>query len=109
MKKFIVITCPKCGREYLPEEIFVAKGFFGSPSAIIRDRWGHINFFEGETLDTKEEYTCDKCGCTFDVDAKISFETKVNVKHTFDEEYSTPIYETEIKLEEPVDTKVGLW
>ena len=33
-KKDIVITCPHCGREYLPAEIYVPDAFFGKPSDI---------------------------------------------------------------------------
>ena len=36
-KKFSVITCPFCGKEYLPAEIFIPKVFFGNPQIIYRN------------------------------------------------------------------------
>lgn len=107
MKKFYVIKCPKCGYEYLPEEIYVK--VLGTSKNVVRDENGKIMFFEGESLNLHEEYICDNCGCTFDVDVKPTFETKVNVKHDFSEDFTTPIYEEErIELKEPKEDK-GLW
>jgi len=107
MNRFYTIKCPKCGCEYLPEEIFIPNAFFGKPKNIVKDDNGKIFSFEGDSLTTSEEYICDKCGCTFTIDCKIVFDTKVNVKHDFSEDYSTPIYKDRIILDEVNNNK--LW
>jgi len=48
-RKFEIIECPHCGREYLPAEIFVPHPFFGRPRDIVRDVYGHILDFEGNS------------------------------------------------------------
>lgn len=106
MKKFLTIKCPKCGCEYLFEEIYSACGFFGKPKNILRDDNGKIVAFEGDTLDTKETYTCDRCGCTFDVETKVLVDTKVNVEQDFSEDYSVQIYKDRLVLNED---RVSLW
>ena len=50
------------------------------------------DYFDNQTMDTHEEFICDKCDCAFDIDGKISFDTKVNTLHDFSEDYSTQIY-----------------
>ena len=108
MKKFYVIKCPKCGWEYLPEDIYIK--ILSNPKGEMRDENGRILFFEGETMDLHEEYTCDHCNCTFSVDMKPAFDTKVVVEHDFSEDYSTPIYsEDRFELEEPKGNTKGLW
>lgn len=89
--RFEIIECPKCGRQYLPAEVFVPKAFFGKPRDIVRDVYGKILEFEDTSLDLSESFTCDKCNTTFDVKAKISFATNNNKLENFDEEYSSPI------------------
>lgn len=89
--RFEIIECPKCGRQYLPAEVFVPKAFFGKPRDIVRDVYGKILEFEDTSLDLSESFTCDKCNTIFDVRAKISFATNNNKLENFDEEYSSPI------------------
>jgi uncharacterized C2H2 Zn-finger protein len=110
MKDFYVIKCPKCGFEYLPEEVYFPDVLTGTARNIVRDELtGKIIYFDGESMNTHEEMTCDRCGCTFDVNGKINFVTKINVAHDFSEDYSTKIYKNDrIKLEEPTVNKV-LW
>lgn len=91
MKKTEVITCPKCGREYLPAEIFVPNAFFGRPRDIVRDVYGTILDYEGTSLDVEETYTCDKCNTTFNIKARCSFATSLSKFENIDEEYSTKI------------------
>ena len=44
-RKLNVITCPKCGREYMPAEIFIPKNLLGAPSVIKRNADGKIEDF----------------------------------------------------------------
>ena len=89
--KLNVIKCPKCGKEYLPAEIFVPKSFFGSPQFIERNVDGTIRNHSGQDMDLNEVFTCDSCETTFDVKAILNFETSINVKHDFSEDYTSSI------------------
>ena len=84
--KLNVIVCPKCGREYLPAEIYVPGAFFGNPETVLRED-GKIIDFGGFTMDLKETYTCDGCDTVFDVTAKMTFETSVNEPRDFSSDY----------------------
>ena len=64
-RKFEVIACPKCGREYLPAELYVPNAFFGRPRDIVRDVYGTILDYEGTSVDLQETYICDKCNTNF--------------------------------------------
>lgn len=90
-RKLTVITCPKCGAEYLPSEIYVPNAFFGRPEIIKRDVDGHISDFIGSTLDVEESYCCDCCNTTFKVTAKISFTTQIDDKADFEHEYQSAL------------------
>lgn len=96
--KIKTITCPRCGREYLPAEIFIPNAFFGKPYDVERLDNGKIDFFSGTTLDVDEKYTCDRCHSTFTVHADINFQTAPEIKETFKEEYSTPVRAQRISL-----------
>ncbi len=85
MKQFI--TCPACGREYLPEEIFVRGDMYGNPKAIVRDEKGKIIGYSGTTAHFSETYICDGCGTNFRVSGCLSFKTDVAPVSSFDEEY----------------------
>lgn len=90
-KKLVVITCPKCGREYLPSEIFVPKQFFGRPGIIQRDQDRNIIGFSGTSLDTQETYCCDKCDAIFNIKAKVTFEASVEEPLDFDTDYERTV------------------
>ena len=90
-RKLTVITCPKCGKEYLPAEIFIPKAFFGIPEIIQRDANGKIISFSGTSLDSNEHYCCDKCDTEFEITSKISFDTYVNEEFDFDNDYQRKI------------------
>lgn len=105
MKKLNVIKCPKCGAEYLFEEIYYPQEFFGKPLTVVRDENNKIIYFSDTSLNTTEEYTCDYCDCHFEVNAKIVFDTK-----ELKDEDSIKIYEDEIKLvEDDEEEKISLW
>ena len=72
-RKLNVVSCPKCGREYLPAEIFIPKHFFGNPDIIQRNLNGSIENFSGTSLDTDERYVCDNCNTTFNVHCELCF------------------------------------
>lgn len=90
-RKLTVITCPDCGKEYLPAEIFIPKSFFGCPELIRRDTEGKIKDFLGSDMDLNESYCCDNCGKTFSVTATVLFETKLDTKMDFSSDYITKI------------------
>ena len=81
-----IITCPVCGHQYLPSEIFFPDDLVGKPTEIIKDNFGKIDFYLGEDQNLTEEYVCDGCGTRFTVQAAINFKTEV-VEDKFDEEY----------------------
>ena len=68
------ISCPCCGMEYLPEEIYLPFKFFGNPKNILKDN-GKILSYENQSLDTNEKFICDGCGKEFSIDCKIQFTT----------------------------------
>lgn len=91
------IVCPKCGREYLPAEIYYPNSFFGRPQDIDRTNDGKIENFTGKSMDLEESYQCDNCGCRFQVSAKVSFKaTEIN-KYDMSK-YSTPLFEPKLTL-----------
>lgn len=71
-RKFNVIKCPICGREYHPSEIFVPKYFFGT-AVVRRDEKGKIIDIIGDDMDLSENYCCDNCNTTFNISSEISF------------------------------------
>ena len=100
MSNNYTIKCPKCGREYHPSEIFYPNSFLGRATDVARDNDGNILFFTGDDMCLNEEYTCDNCNTTFKVIASVDFKTSIDNEHSFDEEYSTPLYENRISLKE---------
>lgn len=86
IKKQILIKCPKCGREYLPAEIFYPKSLLGNPSNIFRDDAGHIIYFDGESMNLTESFECENCRCQFDVSGDIKFTSIVDKIHDFSDD-----------------------
>lgn len=101
MKKEVEkIVCPKCGAEYLPAEIYFPNCFFGTPLIVDRDGLNHIVEFSGTSMNLSEKFDCDFCGCTFEVKAKISFETKIDKKEDFSSDYKTILKKESLFLDE---------
>lgn len=76
-----IITCPYCGWEYLPGEIFIPTYLVGQPvpKTILRDALGKIlynEYQEDKELDLEEKYTCDNCDRTFVVEAQVSYKSR---------------------------------
>ena len=68
-----IIKCPYCDYEYLPAEIYMPNEFLGKPKNIVKDYAGKIIGFEGNTMNDREIYKCDKCDKTFEVVATTNF------------------------------------
>lgn len=91
-KEPIKITCPYCGQEYLPAEIFIPNSFFGRPEDIERSYDGKVVDFNGTDMDLKEQYKCDCCGETFNIDTQIKFiASKRDEKYNFNQDYTSEI------------------
>lgn len=91
-KKLITISCPVCGMQYLPAEIFIPDNFVGKPSNIEKTISGKVDLFDGTTMDLQEDYTCDRCNSRFKVIANVSFRSvEYDGKNKFEETYSHPI------------------
>lgn len=91
------IICPKCGREYLPAEIYLPKAFLGNPQGIYKSEDGKIEIFEGKSMDLEEVYQCDICNCNFKVNAKVSFKS-VEINNYDMSQYKTPLFEPKLTL-----------
>lgn len=68
-----IISCPHCGYQYLPGEIFDPKYFLGQPHNVVRNVNGEILGYEGIQMTDMESFICDHCGEEFKVYAKVSF------------------------------------
>ena len=100
-KKVVYIKCPKCGREYLPSEIFIPEYFFGKPTTIERDaNTGKIVNFYGKDMDLTERYICDKCNTPFKILAKVQFTCTEDFKYNFNEDYTTNLKPQSLFLSE---------
>ena len=98
-RKMVVIQCPKCGREYLPAEIYLPDSFLGKPYDIEKTHTGKIDVFDGSTMDTVEEYVCDYCDTHFRVVANVNFKTyEVDDKEKFSNTYVSPLNTKKISL-----------
>lgn len=80
-----IIRCPVCGQEYLIAEIFLPEDFLGNPSNIVKRVDGKIDFYLGEKPSFETSYCCDNCNTTFDIKAKVAFET--TARKDFSDEY----------------------
>lgn len=90
MKDITVITCPTCGEEYLPGEIFIPEVFFGRQTEIVKSPAGKIEFYLGSDPNFDEEYICDNCGSKLKIHANLTFNVEA-VPDAFEEEYVTEI------------------
>ena len=91
LRKTEVITCPYCGREYLPAEIYMPKSFFGHPFDIERDYQGKIMDYMGRNLDSTESFTCEGCNKKFFVNAQVKFNSCTELVGKFQEESKIPL------------------
>ena len=73
MNKYII--CPKCGAQYLPEEILYPNKFFGKPRFIERDSENKIIKFNGTSLDLNEIFICEFCDTKFEINVDVDFKS----------------------------------
>lgn len=73
----IKITCPNCGAEYLPAEIFYPDNFLGNPKHISKTKQGKIEFYSGYNMNLKETYICDYCKRKMTVKSSINFSVEI--------------------------------
>ena len=96
--KLETIICPICGREYLPAEIYLPNSFFGKPTEIERTKEGKIDTFNGLTMNLNETFTCENCGTTFGIKARVDFKTFVDESKDFSTEYVSPLHKKKLTL-----------
>ena len=78
-KKWPVISCPHCGMEFTPAEIFMPGDLIGEPDNVIRDALGRIiyqEYDEGNEPAQVGHYVCDECGKPFTVEPIIMYKVK---------------------------------
>ena len=93
-----IITCPHCGCQYLPAEIYLPDSFLGRPIEIEREAIsGVIRDYFGTTMDTEESYICDRCNQQFNVHARVQFVTD---GIDFSKDYKTKIKKQSLFLQE---------
>ena len=99
-KKLEIITCPICGREYLPAEIFYPNSFLGKPKDIDKDFDGKIINFNGKSIDSNETYVCDGCGTVLKVTARVQFRVDADLVHTMNKPFTVDINSNDLELNE---------
>lgn len=95
----IKITCPVCGAEYLPNEIYLPNSFMGDARDIVKDANGKILDVYGETMDLKEHYQCDYCNAHLQVSCKVNFSAEHSKKHNL-ENYKTELNKPSLFMKE---------
>lgn len=98
--KELFITCPHCGRQYLPAEIYYPNEFFGKPYDIDRLNNIKIESFGGTSMNLVEEYECDNCYSKFKVSAKVQFKSEPLKKYDMSKAYVTKLFDDKITLSE---------
>ena len=86
-----IISCPTCGKEYLPAELFIPSYFMGRLRFVERDEYNKIVSIVGENMDLHETFTCDCCNQLFHVNCEITFTTYPDIVGNFDEDYTTKL------------------
>lgn len=100
-KDLSIITCPICGHQYLPSEIFMPDEVFGKQYDITKDDNGKIKFYLGDDQNFEEEYICDSCNTKLKILMKVSYDIKPIEEDEFEEEYSVEINKPKkLKLQE---------
>lgn len=77
--KYQVITCPYCGAQYVPAEIYMPEDLVGRTDSVIKDPLGklmYVDYQEDHEQDLIATYRCDHCDHDFTVEASITFKSK---------------------------------
>lgn len=86
-----LITCPHCGCQYLPGEIYMPDALVGQPTDIVKDALGKIIYKdyepESKAPDMVEHFVCDQCDKPFVVEAVLSFKSSKEIPEN---DFSTP-------------------
>ena len=99
-EKIECIVCPKCGREYLPAEVYYPNQFLGRPRDINKLNNGKIESFDGQTMNLEETFVCDGCNTAFKAIATVKFRTVELKKYDFSKSYVTSLFEDTFTLSE---------
>lgn len=83
------IKCPVCGYEYTPSEIYLPNSLLGKTDYVLRNGEGHIEKVFGVLPDSQEYFYCDNCNTGFEINANITFTTKIESKIDFEHLYET--------------------
>lgn len=90
MKDNLYIKCPKCGREYTINEIFMDEDFLGTQHHIIKDEEGKIIGFDGEEPLFEEEFECDECNTKMHLKANVTIKVD-SVQVEDDDEFTVKL------------------
>ena len=100
-KRIDIISCPKCGAEYLAREIYIPDAFFGKDTDIEKDYTTHRILHDlGRPLNLNESYICDYCNTPFIVKAYIRFNVEEDTRHNFNKPYVTSLKKNSLFLSE---------
>jgi len=98
--KLDIITCPCCGREYLPSEIYLPDDFLGKPTSIYRDSNERVEGIVGKSMNLRENYICDSCNTPFSIYAKVQFFTEEIKDENFNKTYVSKLHKESLFLSE---------
>lgn len=88
------ITCPNCGTEYYPQEIFIISPYITNK---VLDKDDEGKLLDDIPFNMEEKYKCDTCDKTFNIKMNIEFECSID---DFEEEYTTIIQKPNLFLSE---------
>jgi hypothetical protein len=79
-RKTPIITCPHCGAQYLPGEIYMPGSLIGQPDEVVKDSLGRIiyedYYKESREPNMIEHFSCDYCTKPFVIEATVTYKTK---------------------------------
>jgi DNA-directed RNA polymerase subunit RPC12/RpoP len=87
------ITCPYCGAEYLPQELYIPSDFLPKYDDLVRDDSGKIVAAYNMPMNLHEEYECVCCGHRFQIDADVKFTVSKIEEHDFKFNYESNLYD----------------
>ena len=99
-KKTPKIVCPKCGTQYLPGEIFLPKSFVGQPKQVIKNCYGEIIDYYGDSMGLNETYQCDKCNAVLSIKAAVQFQVQIKDELNLKAPYRTNFKKEKLVLSE---------